>query len=127
MRDSYPEVRLRVREGTAIASRGDTVLTTGRDGMLRGEPEQGLFVHQTRLLSHYRILLGGVPPLLAASSNARATIAGSIARVLRRIASISIHSTPLRRSSFGAHRCPPSNDSKRRVAPPAFPPLRRDS
>src|SRR5688572_5551549 len=71
MRDAYPEVRLRVREGTAIASRGDTVLATGRDGMLRGEPEQGLFVHQTRLLSHYRVLLGGVPPLLAASSNAR--------------------------------------------------------
>lgn len=71
MREAYPEVRLRVRERTAIASRGDTVLVMGRDGSIDGEAEFGLYVHQTRLLSRYRMRLGGVAPLLAASSNAR--------------------------------------------------------
>src|SRR4051812_43594869 len=71
MRQAFPEVRLRVREKTAIASRGDTVLAMGRDGTIDAEPECGLYVHQTRLLSRYRIRLGGVQPLLAASSNAR--------------------------------------------------------
>ena len=55
----------------AVASRGDTVLAMGRDGTINGEPEHGLYVHQTRLLSRYRIRLGGVQPLLAASSNSR--------------------------------------------------------
>jgi len=71
MRDAYPEVRLRIRATTTFVSRGETVLASGHDGAINGEPEQGLYVRQTRLLSHYRLLLGGTRPLLAASSNAR--------------------------------------------------------
>jgi glycogen debranching enzyme len=71
MRQAYPEVRLRIRERMAIVSRGDTVLVTGRDGAIDGEPEYGLYVHQTRLLNRYRMRLGGVTPLLAAASNSR--------------------------------------------------------
>lgn len=54
-------MRLRVRLGTHYASRDRTVLATGRDGFLCGKPEQGLFVQETRCLSHYRYLANGRP------------------------------------------------------------------
>lgn len=71
MREIYPEVRLRIRAQSALTSRGDTVLSTRLDGSIDGEAEQGLFVHQTRLLSRHRITLGGGRPLLATGSNSR--------------------------------------------------------
>ena len=71
MRDAFPEVRLRAREQSVFTSHGDTVLGTSRNGMIDGAPEHGLYVRQTRLLSHYQITLAGIRPLLAAGSNAR--------------------------------------------------------
>ncbi len=38
-----------------------TVLSTGLDGWIRGG-EQGLFVHETRMLSDYRVSIGGKEP-----------------------------------------------------------------
>lgn len=54
-------VRLQVRPGTIYVSKGRTVLATSRDGFLDDGPDQGLFVHQTRLLSRYRYFVGGRP------------------------------------------------------------------
>jgi glycogen debranching enzyme len=54
-------VRLRPRTETIYVSKGRTVLATGRDGFLGGGAEQGLFVYETRLLSHYRYLVDGQP------------------------------------------------------------------
>lgn len=71
MRKLYPQIRLRVRRETVFISRGDTVLSSRPDGTIDGGPEQGLFVQQTRLLSHHRVLLAGHPPLLAAGSASR--------------------------------------------------------
>lgn len=52
-----------------FASHGNTVLATRRDGYLDDGVEQGLFVHQTRMLSRYQCRLGGVRPQPAALSN----------------------------------------------------------
>ena len=62
-------VRLHVRDQSVYLSRGYSVLATRRDGYLDAGPEQGLFVHQTRLLSRYRCLLDGQPPVPVALSN----------------------------------------------------------
>jgi N-terminal domain of (some) glycogen debranching enzymes len=40
-----------------------------RDGFLQDGVEHWLFVEQTRLLSHYRLLIDGEPPLPVALSN----------------------------------------------------------
>ncbi|HWP41878.1 MAG TPA: glycogen debranching N-terminal domain-containing protein [Blastocatellia bacterium] len=58
-----------MREGTTYCSQNRTVLATGRDGFILGGPDQGLFVHQTRLISRYRYLIDGDPPLPDALSN----------------------------------------------------------
>ncbi|MFC3323611.1 glycogen debranching N-terminal domain-containing protein [Mesorhizobium cantuariense] len=56
-------VRLRARPETIYVSKGRTVLATGRrDGFLDQGPDQGLFVHRTRLLSRHRYLIDGHPP-----------------------------------------------------------------
>ncbi|WP_245269845.1 glycogen debranching enzyme [Ensifer sp. WSM1721] len=52
-------VRLRVRPETVYVTKGRTVLATGPDGFLDSAPDQGLFVHQTRMLSRYRYLIEG--------------------------------------------------------------------
>lgn len=52
-------VRLRARPDTNYVSKARTVLATGPDGFLDASPGQGLFVHQTRLLSHYRYVVDG--------------------------------------------------------------------
>lgn len=64
-----PLVRLRPRADTLHLSQGRTVLATGRDGFLAGHAEQGLFVAETRMLSHYRWLINGEPPTPVALSN----------------------------------------------------------
>lgn len=64
-------VCLTVRPQSLTISYGDTVFATGREGWLDEEPETGLFVRQTRLLSRYRIHLGRHRPLLAAHSLVR--------------------------------------------------------
>jgi glycogen debranching enzyme len=62
-------IRLRPRAETIYVSKGRTVLATARDGFLGDGPEQGLFVHETRLLSCYRCLIDGKPFHLVSVSN----------------------------------------------------------
>jgi glycogen debranching enzyme len=62
-------VRLRPRQETLYISQNRSVLATGRDGFIRHGSPHGLFVCQTRLLSHYRYLINGAPPLPVALSN----------------------------------------------------------
>jgi glycogen debranching enzyme len=62
-------VRLHVRDDACHVSYADTVLVTGKDGFIEGGPDEGLFVRQTRLLSRYRLRLGGYSPLPVALSN----------------------------------------------------------
>lgn len=64
-------VRLRIRDDTILASQGDTVLATGRDGFIEGGEELGLFVHETRMLGRYRCRIGRRKPFPAALSNVR--------------------------------------------------------
>ncbi len=62
-------VRFRPRSDAACISQGRTILVAGRDGFLTGDNGQGLFVHQTRLLSRYRCLVDGTPPDPVALAN----------------------------------------------------------
>lgn len=62
-------VHLRVRDDTVYVSRGGTVLAADRDGFLHDGIEHGFFVDQTRLISRYRCLIDGEPPLPVALSN----------------------------------------------------------
>ncbi len=50
-------------------SQGRSVLVTGQDGFVSAEREDGLFVHQTRLLSNYRWKVNGEELLPVALSN----------------------------------------------------------
>jgi glycogen debranching enzyme len=52
-------VRLSVRPDTIYVSSGRTVLATRLDGFLDGGADQGLFVHETRLVSRYRWSIEG--------------------------------------------------------------------
>ena len=64
-----PRIRLRPRDDTLHVTRNRTALATDRDGFLAGGPDRGLFVHQTRLLSHYRYRIDGKPWMPLALSN----------------------------------------------------------
>lgn len=61
-------IRLQVRDHSIYISHGNSVLATQRDGYLDDCPGQGLFVHETRLLSRYRCLLNGERPVPVALS-----------------------------------------------------------
>ena len=54
---------------TRYATQGRTVLAFGTDGFIAGGSAHGLFVHETRLLSRYRLLIDGQPPTPVALSN----------------------------------------------------------
>src|SRR5215469_14176404 len=62
-------VRLRPRAGNLQVSRGRTVLVTDRDGVVRGQPSEGLFVHQARLLSRWEYHINGTSPVAVALSS----------------------------------------------------------
>jgi glycogen debranching enzyme len=64
-----PLVHLRARPDTLYVSQSRVVLATRTDGFFDGEPEKGLFVHQTRMLSRHRFTIDGVPPIPTALSN----------------------------------------------------------
>jgi glycogen debranching enzyme len=64
-----PLVQLRPRLGTNYVSNGRTVFASREDGVLDADPEHGLFVHETRLLSRHRTLIDGVEPFLVSASN----------------------------------------------------------
>jgi glycogen debranching enzyme len=61
-------ISLSPRSETPHISSGWTVLVTGRDGFVADAPEQGLFVHETRMLSRLRYRVHGVEPLPVALS-----------------------------------------------------------
>ncbi len=63
--------RLQVREDALLVSQGDTVLATRRDGFIEPGAEQGLFVHETRMLSLYRCRIGRRKPFPVALSSVR--------------------------------------------------------
>ena len=63
--------RLQVRADALLVSQGDTVLATRRDGFIEPGEEQGLFVHETRMLSLYRCRIGRQRPFPVALSNIR--------------------------------------------------------
>jgi glycogen debranching enzyme len=50
-------------------TRGRTALATGRDGFIEGKPYQGLFFHETRLLSRWRYRVAGIDWIPVAASN----------------------------------------------------------
>ncbi|MFL6245001.1 MAG: glycogen debranching N-terminal domain-containing protein [Thermoanaerobaculia bacterium] len=63
-REPTPDlVRIRPRPATVHISRGRSVLATNVDGLIEGGPDHGLFVHETRMLSRWRYLIDGKPPL----------------------------------------------------------------
>jgi len=61
--------RLRVRSDSLHLSRGRSVLVTGLDGFIDPEKKQGLFLHQTRMLSRYRCFLNAAQFTPVALSN----------------------------------------------------------
>lgn len=62
-------VRLRPRSSTVYASQGRTVMATSPDGFILEDKDQGLWIYQTRMLSRYRWLVNGKPPVMAANSS----------------------------------------------------------
>ncbi|HET9221385.1 MAG TPA: glycogen debranching N-terminal domain-containing protein, partial [Roseiflexaceae bacterium] len=62
-------IQLRPRADTLYVSHGYTSLATERDGFIVDSADHGLFVHETRMLSHYRWHIDGVPPQPVALSN----------------------------------------------------------
>jgi hypothetical protein len=52
-------VRLHPREESFEVSQGRTVLSTSLNGFVRTDTTDGLFVHQTRMLSCYRWMIDG--------------------------------------------------------------------
>jgi glycogen debranching enzyme len=54
---------------TIYCSQGRAVLATDLDGYIGGDPRQGLFVGETRMLSRYRHLVEGKPPQMVVVSN----------------------------------------------------------
>ncbi len=62
-------VRLHPREENFEVSQGRTVLSTGLHGFIHPNATDGLFVHQTRMLSCYRWKFDGKEPMAVALSN----------------------------------------------------------
>src|SRR5437870_6575671 len=68
--DGVPNlIQIRPRADTLYVSQGRVVFATQRDGMLEGQPDHGLLVYKTRMLSRYRYLIDGSPPHCVVSSN----------------------------------------------------------
>jgi glycogen debranching enzyme len=62
-------VRLRPRPVHLQVSRGRTVLVANREGLIQGGVGEGLFVHQTRLLSRWEYRIDKIQPLAVAVSS----------------------------------------------------------
>ena len=62
-------VRLHPRADSFEVSQGRSVLSTNLTGFIAPETANGLFVHQTRMLSRYRWLIDGAEPHAVALSN----------------------------------------------------------
>ena len=64
-------VRIHPRAESIEVSQGRTVLSTDVNGFIPPDTRDGLFVHQTRMLSTYRWLCDGSEPMPVALSNVR--------------------------------------------------------
>jgi glycogen debranching enzyme len=64
-----PLIRLRPRLDTIHSSQSRTLLSTNWDGFVLGGGEHGLFVHETRLISRFVLLVDGQTPRPVALSN----------------------------------------------------------
>ncbi|HET9783416.1 MAG TPA: glycogen debranching N-terminal domain-containing protein [Terriglobales bacterium] len=64
-------IRLEARPEQLIASRSRTVMICGRDGMITDVREHGVYVHETRVLSHLNWRLQGGAPYTVEASNVR--------------------------------------------------------
>ena len=62
-------VSLRPRSDHLQVSQSRSVLVTGRDGFVHPNTREGLFVEQTRLLSHWEYRINGAAPFSVALSN----------------------------------------------------------
>lgn len=62
-------IRLHPREDSFEVSQGRSVLSTGLNGFIRPNTTDGLYVHQTRMLSCYRWLIDEMEPMAIALSN----------------------------------------------------------
>lgn len=62
-------IRLAPRPERIYVSQGRSVLAIGSDGFISEGTDQGLFVHETRVLSQYRYLINGRPFASSAFSN----------------------------------------------------------
>src|SRR5438045_3767519 len=69
VRSSPPLARLRPRSQTLYVSCGRTVMAGDPNGWLNGDRDHGLFVHETRVLSHYYATIDRLRPLPVACSN----------------------------------------------------------
>ena len=67
--DTVDLASIQPRFETRYATQGRTVLAFGTDGFIAPGSSHGLFVHETRLLSRYRLLIDGQPPTPVALSN----------------------------------------------------------
>ncbi|HEV7768384.1 MAG TPA: glycogen debranching N-terminal domain-containing protein [Thermoanaerobaculia bacterium] len=72
MRRAAPALtRVRPRPFTTHISRGRSVIATTVDGRINGNPDHGLFVHETRLLSRWKYLIDDQEPSANAFSAIR--------------------------------------------------------
>src|ERR1051325_8155552 len=63
------QIRMRPREDSFQVTQSRTVLSTGLNGFIRRKTPDGLYIHQTRMLSCYRWLIDGKEPMPIALSN----------------------------------------------------------
>ncbi|MBA2662428.1 MAG: amylo-alpha-1,6-glucosidase [Bradymonadaceae bacterium] len=61
-------IRLRPRSNQIFISQGRIVMATDADGQIDPDGEQGLFVHETRMLSRHRVLIDGARAMPVALS-----------------------------------------------------------
>lgn len=62
-------VKLRPRSDYLQLSQGRTVMVLARDGFIHKDTREGLYVHQTRMLSQWEYRINGVKPLPVALAN----------------------------------------------------------
>jgi len=62
-------INIKARPHTLYVTRNRTVLATDPTGFILPESQNGLFVHQTRLLSNYQFRINGQPPVPVTLSN----------------------------------------------------------
>ena len=68
---SRPMTLLRPLPDTVHVSQNRAVLSVDTDGFIRAGSEHGFFIHETRLLSHYQLLIEGRQPKRVLQSNVK--------------------------------------------------------